>query len=327
MIPRKLISEQSWRRCVSLFLGACFGIVALTLAAVILIDPYDAGRFPTFMPAGTSTDLPSTLNVSRGRDPRFDAVATGDSRAVLIDAQRLSQGNSFRFVQMAVEGATMRDQALYLHWFARHHPGVRAIAMMVDLGWCERGRDFPHSRDFPAALYDDSVIKYLRATVNTTSLRISARRVSFALGWSPGIDPGRFVDIETRYPWHFDADPPRWHKATGAFRPAVRHLPAMRLVEEELAQLPAQPPMVLWTPPHFITSQPPPDTEEGRDVESCKASLRAWAEQRPHTAFLDFRIDSALTRERDNFLDVNHPRRRLAAVVEDEIAKAFAGMK
>src|SRR5262249_37596673 len=127
MIPLKLISERSWRRCAWLFLVGCFGIVGLTLATVILIDPYDAGRFPTFMPAGTSTDLPSTLNISRGRDPRFDAVVLGDSRAVLVDAHQLSERTGFRFVQMAVEGATMRDQALYLRWFARHHSAVRAI--------------------------------------------------------------------------------------------------------------------------------------------------------------------------------------------------------
>ena len=326
MIPLKLISETSWRRCAWVFVASCFGIVGLTLASVILIDPYDEGRFPSFMPPGTATDLPTTLNISRGRDPRFDAVALGDSRAVLIDPHQLSEGTPFRFVQMAVEGATIPDQALYLRWFARHHPAVRAITQMVGVGWCERGTDLGHSKDFPLALYSDSTLQYLRATVNTTSLRIAARRLSYAFGWAPRIDPSRFIDIGAKYHWRLDRTPREWHPLAGATEATAHDLPALRSLEQALAELPTQPPIVLWMPPLFIGALEPLGTEEGHVLESCKASLRAWAARRPHTAFLDLHVDSAYARDPDNFLDVNHPAHRLSPVIEARIVAAFAQM-
>jgi len=305
---------------------ACFGTAGLVLLGVVLVDPYDAGRFPTFMPPGTSTDLPSTLNISRGRDPRFDAVALGDSRAVLIDGQGLSEGSGFRFAQLAVEGATVRDELVYLHWFARNHPTIGAIALMSGQEWCDRGPQFRHSSDFPSALYADSAVEYLRATLNTTSVRMMARRISYALGWSPGIDPRHFIDFEAKYPWRF-AEPPRWRRSQGPFRPTSRDLPAMHLLEEVLARLPARPVIVLWVPPRYVDMLPPPDTVEGRELTDCKESLRAWAEQRPRTAFLDFAVDSALARARENFLDLHHPRRRLASVIETDMAGTFARLK
>src|SRR5690242_20455112 len=142
MVLLKGATERAWGRCAWLFLTACFGTAGLVLLAIVLVDPYDAGRFPSFMPPGTSTDLPSTLNISRGRDPRFDAVSLGDSRAVLLDGEGLSKGTGFRFVQLAVEGALVSDQLVYLRWFARNHTGVRAIALMSDLNWCDGGPEF-----------------------------------------------------------------------------------------------------------------------------------------------------------------------------------------
>src|SRR5579871_473051 len=250
MIALKLATDSAWSRCAWIFLLGCFGTLGAILLAIIVVDPYDGGRFPTFMPAGTSTDLPSTLNISRGRDPRFDAINLGDSRAVLIDPQHLSDGTGFRFVQLAVEGATIGDQLVYLHWFARHHRGIRAIAMVTELGWCDRNPDVGHSSDFPSALYSDSVGEYLRATLNTTSVRMMARRLSYALGRTHGIDPEHFIDFSTKYPWHFQ-DPPAWHRSQGPIGP-LHDLPAMRLLEEALSRLPSQPPLVMWMPPRYI---------------------------------------------------------------------------
>jgi hypothetical protein len=316
--------EPAWRGCVRFFLAALLGLLALFLLCVVLIDPYDAGRFPTFMPAGTSTDLPATLNISRGRDPRFNALTLGDSRAVLIDAQRLSRRTDLRFVQMAVEGASVSDQIVYLRWFARHHPTVEAIALLTDNQWCDRGPTFPHTTDFPTGLYASSDFPYLRATLSSTSLRMMQRRLSYALGRSSRIDPAHFVDMASKYPWRLEIKPATWHPSTAAGSPPPRDLPALRLLEEALAELPSEPRLVLWTAPYFVAALPPPNTEEARDDAACKATLRAWADRRPHAAFIDFQIPAAGAERPENFLDVTHASRRLLAETERDIAAAFS---
>jgi hypothetical protein len=101
----------------------------------------------------------------------------------------------------------------------------------------------------------------------------------------------------------------------------------MRLLQEMLSRLPAQPAVVLWVPPRYVSLLPPPHTEEAQQLADCKASLRAWAEQRPHTALLDFAIDGPVAQARENFMDPHHPRRQLSAMIETDIAATFARLK
>src|SRR5262249_35703706 len=75
-------SEQmasAWRRCLVRFLAACGAVLGLTLAVVILIDPYDSGRFPSLGIAGVSDNNQRTAYVSLGRSGKFDAAIVSDS--------------------------------------------------------------------------------------------------------------------------------------------------------------------------------------------------------------------------------------------------------
>jgi hypothetical protein len=85
-------AESDWRRNVVACLAAFIGGLAVFFLAVILIDPFDSGRFPTFMPSGSPDDRAPTINISRGRDPRFDSVLLGSSRGVLMRSVRRDGG-------------------------------------------------------------------------------------------------------------------------------------------------------------------------------------------------------------------------------------------
>jgi hypothetical protein len=316
------------RKSVQVFLAIFIGTLALYLALVILVDPYDSGRFPTPMPAGTPSEKVAILNLSRGRDPRFNSVVLGNSRAVMIDPGKLSQGTPFRFVQLAVEGATVRDQMTFLRWFERHHPAVEAIVLESDQGWCERDLELTHSPDFPSGLYARSDFDYLRAALNLKSFNIMLQRLAYAFHWRPAVDPAHFISIEAKYPWKFDANGhAAWHKTRIAGVPQARDLPALRLLSEALSELRHQPAIVLWLPPYFATALPPTDTDEGQDLEACKEGLRAWARRRPNTVLLDFQLRTHASENPDNFLDVTHARRRLLASVEEEISATLGRLE
>jgi hypothetical protein len=148
--------DAAWWRTALAWIGAFAGTLALVLISVIVIDPYDSGRFPTFMPAGSPDERQPTIGISRGRDPRFNAVLLGSSRGALVDPRRISALTGFRFVEMAAEGATPREQMALLHWFAHHRSRVDAIVVATDETWCSRDPALPGSTDFPLGLYGDS---------------------------------------------------------------------------------------------------------------------------------------------------------------------------
>jgi hypothetical protein len=87
----KMPVPQAWRRCAVAFLAAFFGGLGSLYAFVLLVDPYDTGRFPTPMPTGVFAGQgrfetgQRTGSASRGRDPRFNAAIFGNSRAQLFD--------------------------------------------------------------------------------------------------------------------------------------------------------------------------------------------------------------------------------------------------
>src|SRR5579864_9477366 len=66
--------EPVWRRFVIAFIAVFFGGLGSIYAALLLIDPYDTGRFPTVIKSGVADGNPRTAAASHGRDPRFDAA-------------------------------------------------------------------------------------------------------------------------------------------------------------------------------------------------------------------------------------------------------------
>ncbi len=77
----RIISDAAWRRFVMTFVLVFGGGLALLYVLIVTIDPYDSGRFPTFMPAGVSDENQQTANASDGRNPRFNAGVFGNRTA------------------------------------------------------------------------------------------------------------------------------------------------------------------------------------------------------------------------------------------------------
>jgi hypothetical protein len=315
-------AERAWRRAVLSLLAACGGALALFFVLLIAIDPYDSGRFPTFMPAGSPDERPATIDISRGRDPRFNAALLGSSRGVLADPRRISALTGFRFVEMATEGGTPREQMAQLHWFAHHHPRVEALVIAVDQAWCSRDPALPGEVNFPYGLYADGDFAYLKASFNLATLAYAAQRIRYALGLVPGVDPAGYFDMEAKQDWSgADWSAPEWH-ATAA-QPAPISLPSLELLAAHLADVPAHVPMVVWMPPYYRNVLPPPGTAEGLALQECKMALRGWAARRPNTVFLDLATDTPEVADRANFLSQTHVSNRFMRLIEPRIATAL----
>ena len=76
--------------------------LVLALAVIVVLDPLDSGRFPSFTKGGPLDADGRVANVSRGRDARFNAAIIGNSHLMLLDPKRLSATTGLSFVQLAV---------------------------------------------------------------------------------------------------------------------------------------------------------------------------------------------------------------------------------
>jgi hypothetical protein len=329
--PRERGPEQPWRRTALAFLAAFAGVFVLFVLMVIVVDPYDSGRFPTFMPAGTPDDRAPTINISRGRDPRFNAVLLGSSRGVLADPRRLSASTGFRFVEMATLGATVREQLAFLHWFARHRPSVEAIVIATDQVWCNLDPALVGEADFPYGLYDDSNLVYLKAALSSATTTFAKERALYALGLMRPFDREGYYDSEAKIAWPgVSATSPDGQLASAiASAPAPRKadLPALARLDAALRELPGLPPIVFWMPPYYRPELPRPDTSAGQDLAACKEALRDWTRRRPRASFLDFATDMPEAADARNFLDPTHVSNRYMRLIEPRIADALNRVK
>jgi hypothetical protein len=310
----------AWRAFVVRFIAVFVAVLVLTLAVVILIDPYDSGRFPSIGISGVSDVSQRTANVSLGRSDKFDAAIIGNSHGQLLDPDRLTQATGQSFVQLTIPGAYAPEQLAMLHWFIRHHPRIGALVLAADDRWCVE--DPQPWKWFPFWLYGDSDLEYLVNSLNTRSAGAAVRRIKHAFGLMPPSRPRGHDDYERGLPpgykFDFAAPPPPPDADLG-----VRWFPAIERLAAELAAAPGTP-FVIVFPPRYYTALRD-DAQAVASLKECKARLARLAVATPRGGFLDFLIDSPIARDQGSFEDLDHYRAPVARLIEAEIANVING--
>ena len=108
-------AQRAWRRWLVVFCGAFFGVSGLLYALLLLVDPYDVGRFPSFGITGHADRSLRTADASRGRDPNYNAAVIGNSTGQIINPFRLSQETGLKFVQLSIPATGPREQLVTLN--------------------------------------------------------------------------------------------------------------------------------------------------------------------------------------------------------------------
>jgi hypothetical protein len=303
------------------FVAALLGVLAATLAFVILIDPYDSGRFPSLGITGVSDTNQRTEHVSLGRSDKFNAAIFSDSHGQLLDPDRLTQATGLSFVQLSIPGAYAPEQLAAMRWFVRHHAHIGAIVLAADERWCSEN---PQPwRWFPFWLYGDSDWEYLVNSLNSRSAGAALRRIKHALGLLHPSHPRGYDDYEARRPadYKFDFPPAPPRAAPTPVDLGARPFPAIDRLKVEL---PKDTPLVVVFPPVYIAVLPN-DPHSLAVLKECKARLARLATSTPRGGFLDYLIDSPITRDQASFQDIDHYRAPVARRIEQEIAGILNG--
>lgn len=315
-------SSLEWSRCLAACVGT-LGIGALLLFIfLIAVDPYDGGKFGLLGIDGVDDRNSFTAVASRARDTNFDSAIIGNSTAMLLDPVGLSQATGLRFVQLSVVGGTPAEELAVLDFFLRNHQRVGALVVVADPFWCVHAETEP-PRPFPYWLYGKSSLAYAAHLFSWPALEHAFQRLSIGLGWRKRNNPTGVFKIEDMWPAGFReinrplVPPPA---ATIAGRDIF---PDVSLLDDVIRKLPANIAVVLAVPPTFYTTIPQPGSGAALEKQACNAALNRIVAGRPHSNFINYRLDNAMTRDRANFADFIHYRPDLATRMSEGIAASI----
>jgi hypothetical protein len=314
---------SQWSRWLAIFgCTIAFG-TSLLFVFMIVVDPYDSGQFGFLGIQGVNDWNQRTASASRARDPRFDSAVIGNSHGQILNPAELSRLTGAHFVQLTVPGTASREQLAILDFFVRHHQRVEGVVIVTDEVWCTHDPALPPAASFPFWLYGDSAFNYASRLLSWRALGHSFQRVMIALGLRNRSDPDGFsnyeeLKIQDRHP---DAVEQKYQPSSAS---AVSDFfPAIRLLDGVIKGLPATVPIVLVVPPTIYTAIPPVGSLEAAEQHLCDAALKELVAGRPNSNFINYHIDSALTRDRLNFVDVSHYRAKVARKMEEGIAASI----
>lgn len=314
-----------WQRCLVACLGALAISALLLFALVLLIDPYDSGRFGWLGIKGVDDTDTRTATASRARDAQFDSAVIGNSTAQLLDPSELTRATSMRFVQLYVTGGTPREERTVLDFFVRHHQRVGALVIVTDPSWCAHDLAEPAPGRFPYWLYGTSSFAYAVRLLSRQAVEHAFQRLAIGLDFHKRRNPDGFFSYEDIWPPGLFRDVNRPSDPAPAATAAGRDIfPEVSLLDAAIKKLPADIPIVLVVPPTFYTTVAKPDTAAAKEREACDAALRRIVAGRPNSNFINYRIDNALTRDPANFADLIHYRPIIAARMVQGIAASIA---
>jgi hypothetical protein len=317
------VEAPGWGRWLATFLGALACGCALIYTLVLVVDPYDSGRAGLLGIRGVADASPRTANASRARDPQFDSAVIGNSTGQLLKPSELSRLTGRHFVQLTIPGTGPREQLAVLDFFRRQHAHPGALVIVTDESWCGHDATLPLQHPFPFWLYEKSNLDFLGKLFSSRALDHTVRRILIGLGLRRRSAPDGYWDYEQNGPQDFQ--PATTPRDDGGPAPATMNedFPAIALLGAAIRTMPADLPVVLVVPPAYYTMLPRAGSLAAAETAACSAALRKLVAGRPHSNFIDYRVDNALTRDRANFMDFGHYRAPLARRMEQGIADSI----
>jgi hypothetical protein len=314
-------SSSEAARFLKVFVLGALGLAAALHAGLLLVDPFATGRLTPFRHAAMFDTGPRMAHASRLKDTAFDAAIFGNSTLQLIKPERLNALTGLRFVQLTVPGSGVMEQNSLVARLAQERgDAIRAIIVGLDPGWCDPSRENRVLRDnpFPFWLYDASALRYALGLFRMESVEAAQRRFGLMRGRGATAAPDGFWDYEL-LPSAAGARSP-----ANTFRlkpqPGPRHSASAGMADL-IARAPPKAKVVFVYPPIFSPAEAAPDLARQR----CKAELNATA-ARLGARVVDRWVDDLPNRDARNFVDHNHYRAPLARLIEQDIARALAGI-
>ena len=307
------------------------GLLAAIFLFVTIIDPW--GMLPLSPPlprvpvsGNARFSMPALASA-----PAFDSVVVGSSSSRLLRPAVLDTLLGGHFANLAMNAATAWEQARMLALFTRTHPAARTVIIGLDSVWCAEAPQQSSGRAFPEWMYQRSHWGGYRQVLSLYAVQEAASQLWTMLGLKReryGRDGyTNFVPPESAY------DPARVNLAFARFgvppdlpaRQGAHVLPALPMLAQALAALPAGTRKILFFTPTNVALQGVPGSDFAAALAACKAQVMALAGPIPSVLVVDFLFPSPITSDRSNYWDPVHYRVPIADRLMNDLAAAVAG--
>jgi hypothetical protein len=325
-----------WKRFLRAFAITTAGALVLITALVLLVDPLGVSPVGLFdSKAGYAMEDRRFLAQKLIRSGDFDSFLVGSSTIHSVDPDWAEAAFGGSFASLAIHGATPHEIARVLEAIGRRELHLRTIVLGLDGGrWCgpKPPQTYNKTAAFPESLYDadrfDDFVSLLNLEILKTSLRQFAidlklgASVTRADGYRNELDEAKWKPFR---PDNSDCKLACDETRTGGDAPQLAPIdhsfPALRLLEEPLASLPAATKLIVVMMPAYISRQPNSATERA-DLDLCKQRIATLATSRSGYT-IDFDIASAWTRNADNYWDTSHFRTAIAKDLVRRVKEAI----
>jgi hypothetical protein len=237
-------------------------------------------------------------------------------------------------VQLTTLGAGPREQMVLIHYFLRRHSDASTLVLVADEAWCTHDAALPNlwrndDYSFPFWLFGDDRLRYLANMLSTRSFGLMRRRVLFAMGRLAPVDPMGVAAYPTNWDFAHVVKPTRAPGVplNGSPTQISIEFPAVDQLEALLAATRPEIAVVVAMPPIFYRLLPDPQTVQYVELANCKERLARAVARRQRGAFLDFLVDSPLSRQESSFLDRHHMNENVARAMEVRIAETLNGVR
>ncbi len=325
-----------WRRFFGLAAGSGVACVAVIYAFLVLVDPFDtlplspqAERWPVATDARFS--FPALA-----RAARFDSAIIGTSTSRLLRPAALDPKFGARFVNLAMNDATVYEQARLLDVFRWAHPAPRVVMVGLDVRWCVTGDSYQKltPRPFPDWMYRRSLWSGYLRMFNLYAVQEAGQQFGILVGLKRPVY-GRdgytsFVPPDAEYDparaeAHLRAAFPDVPPGARAGRPRAWHYPALETLAAELGKLPRATHKLLFFVPYNHVLFSPPGSEGAAVWDECKRQVAALAAATPDAMAVDFMRPSPITERDDNYWDPLHYRIGVADRLARDLGLAARG--
>lgn len=334
-------SDKGWKPFFRLFVILLAALFTGGYAFIVVMDPYDSIPFsPKWERVPVDRDQ-TYFYPALARSARFDSAVIGTSTVRLLKPEELNPRLDSRFVNLAMNAATVFEQEAIFDIFWRHHPNPKTVIFGIDHLYFEEKNFQAHLGErgyWPEWLYDQNPynnfpayrLKTLthawREFLTITGLKTYKYGRD---GYTDFTKPLDEYDLNRARVKIYGSPTP---KPVRAVEPPVRlppetiramQFPQLEVLTRMLDKLPAATVKVLFITPFHHYAQPPPGSEEEIRWREFLRRLTDIARNHPRTWLLDLNIVSPITSDDSHYWDTGHytviVASHLAALIEEGI--------
>jgi hypothetical protein len=329
-------ATSAWRRFFRTAVGTAALVAGVVYAFVVLVDPFD-----TLPLSPTADRVPIATNArfsfpALARSPKFDSAIFGTSTSRLLRPEVLNTEFGTRFVNLAMNDATVYERSRLMSVFVGSHPAARMVLIGLDVRDCVTGETYERltPRPFPEWMYGSNPWRGYGEMFNLFAVEAAGqqfgvligikRQVYGSDGYTSFVPPDSQYD-PVRVALHLRQAGPVVPSGERSGAPATWRYPAVDQLATDLSLLADGTRKILFFVPYHQVRLGPPELPGAVVWTECKRRVARLTTQIPNLLAVDFMRPSPITKSADNYWDALHYRIAIADRIARDLRRADRG--